>query len=292
MVLVCTFAVFYLKPNIMKKIITVFALLLMTSIHAQNFKGRAIYKTHRKSSFELDSTTFAANPGIQEQMEAQMRKIFQKTFTLDFTKLESIYKEDQELDAPKGPSSNGSVMVMMMGGNGSSDILYKNISENRMANKKELMGKVFLIKDNLVAYDWKLTGETKNIGNYTCYKAVHEREEESIEINMIDGEVKEEKVTKKTTLVAWYTPDVPISNGPSNYGGLPGLILEVNDGDLTIVCSEIILNPKEINKINEPAKGKIVTRQKFGKISIEKTKEMMDRYRTRDGNGMKIKMGG
>ena len=266
--------------------------LITGSMFAQDFSGRATYRTHQKSSFELDSTTIAANPGIQEQMEAQMRKMFQKTFTLDFSKSESMYKEEQELDAPKGPSANGGFMVMVMDGNGSSDILYKNISENRMANKTELMGKVFLIKDNLVAYDWELTGETKNIGIYTCYKAVYEREEESIEINMIDGEVKEEKVTKKRTIVAWYTPDVPVSNGPNNYGGLPGLILEVNDGDLTIVCSEIILNPKEIKEINEPTKGKIVTRKKFGEIAEEKTKEMMNRYRSRDGKGIEIKIGG
>jgi GLPGLI family protein len=266
--------------------------LISGSMFAQDFSGRATYKTHRKSSFELDSTTIAANPGIQEQMEAQMRKMFQKTFTLDFTKSESMYKEEQELDAPKGPSANGGVMVMVMGGNGSSDILYKNISENRMAHKTELMGKVFLIKDNLEAYDWELTGETKNIGNYTCYKAVYEKEEEDIQIDMIDGEVKEEKVTKKRTLVVWYTTDVPISNGPNNYGGLPGLILEVNDGDLTIVCSELVLNPKEAKEIKEPVKGKIVTREKFSKISLEKTKEMMDRYRSRDGKGIEIKIGG
>jgi GLPGLI family protein len=268
-----------------------FSCLISGSMFAQDFSGRATYKTHRKSSFELDSTTMAANPGIQEQMEAQMRKMFQKTFTLDFTKSESMYKEEQELDAPKGPSANGGVMVMVMGGDGSSDILYKNISQNRMAHKTELMGKVFLIKDNLVAYDWELTGETKNIGNYTCYKAVYEREEESIEINMIDGEVKEEKVTKKTTLVAWYTTDVPVSNGPNNYGGLPGLILEVNDGDLTIVCSELVLNPKKVKEIIEPVKGKIVARKKFEDIAKEKTKEMMDRYKTRDG-GMRIQIGG
>ena len=268
-----------------------FSCLISGSMFAQDFSGRATYKTHRKSSFELDSTTIAANPGIQEQMEAQMRKMFQKTFTLDFTKSESMYKEEQELDAPKGPSANGGVMVMMMGGDGSSDILYKNISQNRMAHKTELMGKVFLIKDNLVAYDWELTGETKNIGIYTCYKAVYEREEESIEINMIDGEVKEEKVTKKTTLVAWYTTDVPVSNGPNNYGGLPGLILEVNDGDLTIVCSELVLNPKKVKEIIEPVKGKIVARKKFEDIAKEKTKEMMDRYKTRDG-GMRIEIGG
>ena len=268
-----------------------FSCLISGSMFAQDFSGRATYKTHRKSSFELDSTTMAANPGIQEQMEAQMRKMFQKTFTLDFTKSESMYKEEQELDAPKGPSANGGVMVMVMGGDGSSDILYKNISQNRMAHKTELMGKVFLIKDNLVAYDWELTGETKNIGIYTCYKAVYEREEESIEINMIDGEVKEEKVTKKTTLVAWYTTDVPVSNGPNNYGGLPGLILEVNDGELTIVCSELVLNPKKVKEIIEPIKGKIVARKKFEDIAKEKTKEMMDRYKTRDG-GMRIQIGG
>ncbi|MDB4064187.1 GLPGLI family protein [Flavobacteriaceae bacterium] len=266
--------------------------LISGSMFAQDFSGRATYKTHRKSSFKLDSTTIAANPGIQEQMEAQMRKMFQKTFTLDFTKSESMYKEEQELDAPKGPSANGGVMVMMMDGNGSSDILYKNISENRMANKTELMGKVFLIKDNLEAYDWKLTGEAKNIGNYTCYKAAYEKEEEDIQIDMIDGEVKEEKVTKKRTLVVWYTTDVPVSNGPNNYGGLPGLILEVNDGDLTIVCSELVLNPKEAKEIKEPVKGKIVTRKKFAEISLEKTKEMMNRYRSRDGKGMEIKIGG
>jgi GLPGLI family protein len=265
--------------------------LITGSMFAQDFSGRATYRTHRKSSFKLDSTTIATNPGIQEQMEAQMRKMFQKTFTLDFTKSESMYKEEQELDAPKEPSANGSVMVMSFGGGGT-DVLYKNILENRMANKKELMGKVFLIKDNLVAYDWELTGETKNIGNYTCYKAKFEREEEDIQINMIDGEVKEEKVIKKRTTVAWYTPDVPISNGPRGYGGLPGLILEVNDGDLTIVCSEIVLNPKEVKEIKEPIKGKIVTRKKFGAIAKEKTKEMMDRFRSRDGKGLEIRIGG
>lgn len=269
----------------------ILSILITGSIFAQDFSGKATYRTHRKSSFKLDSTTMATNPGIQEQLEAQMRKIFQKTFTLDFTKSESMYKEVQELDAPKVPSSNG-VMVMISGSNGSTDVLYKNLSEKRVANKKELMGKVFLIKDNLVNYNWKLTGETKNIGNYTCYKAEFEIEEEDIQIDMNNGEVKEKKVTKKRILVAWYSPDVPISNGPGKYGGLPGLILEVNDGNETIVCSELVLNPKEAKEIKEPTKGKIVTRERFSEISLEKTKEMMDRYRSRDGNGIKIKIGG
>ena len=265
--------------------------LMIYSISAQKFSGSATYKTHRKSSIELDSTTMAANPGIQKQLEAQMRKMFQKTYILDFTKSESMFKQKQELDGPKVPKSNGAI-IMIGGMAGGTDVLYKNIKEKRMANKTDLMGKIFLIKDNLVSYDWELTGETKNIGNYTCYKAVFEKEEESIEIKMIDGEVKEEKGMKKRTIVAWYTPDVPISNGPKNFGGLPGLILEVNDGNETIMCSEIVLNPKEVKEIKEPIKGKIVTRKKFAEISLEKTKEMMNRYRSRDGKGIEIKIGG
>ena len=269
----------------------VLSCLISGTMFAQDFSGRATYKTHRKSSFELDSTTMATNPGIKNQLEAQMRKMFQKTYILDFTKSESMFKQKQELDGPKVPKSNGAI-IMIGGMAGGRDVLYKNIKEKRMANKTDLMGKIFLIKDNLVSYDWELTGETKNIGNYTCYKAVFEKEEESIEIKMIDGEVKEEKGMKKRTIVAWYTPDVSISNGPKNFGGLPGLILEVNDGNETIMCSEIVLNPKEVKEIKEPIKGKIVTRKKFAEISLEKTKEMMNRYRSRDGKGMEIKIGG
>ena len=69
----------------------ILSILITGSIFAQDFSGKATYRTHRKSSFKLDSTTMATNPGIQEQLEAQMRKIFQKTFTLDFTKLIQIY---------------------------------------------------------------------------------------------------------------------------------------------------------------------------------------------------------
>ena len=265
--------------------------LMIYSISAQEFSGSATYKTHRKSSIKLDSTTMAANPGIQKQLEAQMRKMFQKTYILDFTKSESMFKQKQELDGPKVPKSNGAI-IMIGGMAGGTDVLYKNIKEKRMANKTDLMGKIFLIKDNLVSYDWELTGETKNIGNYTCYKAVFEKEEESIEIKMIDGEVKEEKGIKKRTIIAWYTTDIPISNGPKNYGGLPGLILEVNDGNETIMCSELVLNPSKTIDIKEPTKGKQVSREKFSEISLEKTKAMMNRFRSRDGKGIEIKIGG
>ena len=112
----------------------------------------------------------------------------------------------------------------------------------------------------------------------------------------LDGETKETvtKATKVTT--AWYTLQVPISNGPKNYQGLPGLILELNDGKNLIVCTEIVLNPSETIKIKEPEKGKVVNQKKFDEIQEQKSKEMMEKFKSRNGmdigGGINIKMGG
>ena len=96
------------------------------------------------------------------------------------------------------------------------------------------------------------------------------------------------------SITAWYTPQIPVSTGPGNYHGLPGLILEVNDGTETVVCNKIILNPKDDIDISEPKKGKEVTQSEFDEIMKKKMKEMEDRYNSerRDGNEIEIKIGG
>ena len=277
----------------MKTKLFILTLLVTGSMAAQDFYGKATYKTHRKSSIQLDSTTIARNPGIAEQLKARMAKMFQKTFILNFNRTESTYKEDAKLDQPNMPQANGEVMVMSIGGGGGNDVYYKNIKENRISEKADLMGKTFLIKDDLQTFDWEMTGETKNIGNYTVYKAVWEREVESVSMSMVNGESKETTEMKKQTTVAWYTLDIPISNGPRQYGGLPGLILEINDGNQTIVCTEIVLNPEDKISIKEPEKGKVVNREKFEEISREKTKEMMENFQGRGNRGgMEIRIGG
>ena len=51
-------------------------------------------------------------------------------------------------------------------------------------------------------------------------------------------------VTKETqTVTAWYTPQIPVSNGPEEFQGLPGLILELSYDSQTILCSKISLKP-------------------------------------------------
>ena len=280
----------------MKNTITLLLVILLTgSLTAQNFQGQATYKSKRKIDIKLDSTQ--VDTGMHEKMMEMLKKQFEKTYTLNFNSSESIYKEEEKLGKPQGPNN----MEMVMINTGGSDILYKSIKENRYTNQNDVFGKIFLIKDNLEKLDWKLENETKNIGEYTCYKAILKREIEVFESGISFNGDKDLDETKKTapkmkeiTITAWYTLAIPISNGPGTFHGLPGLILAVNDGTETIICSKIVLNPKNNIVLKEPNKGKIVSQKKFETIIDKKMKEMEERrsYNSNDGENIEIIIGG
>ena len=277
--------------------VTILISLVSFALNAQNFSGKAIYKTSIKSTISFDNEK---NPGMsdemQKQIQARIQKMNQKTFILNFDQKTSTYKEDVQLDAPKSQIGGAGVMVMSFGGSGNGSIYFKNINEKRFVNQTEIMGKRFLVKDSLPNYQWNLSTETKNIGNYTCYKATFTRTVEDIQMVFEDGESKENKIKKTVTTTAWYTPQVPVSNGPDNYQGLPGLILEINDGERLIVCTEIVLNPSEKIEVKAPEKGEIVSQAAYDKIQEEKTQELMERFKSRNGvnmgGGINIKIGG
>ncbi|WP_445752742.1 GLPGLI family protein [Polaribacter sp.] len=259
---------------------------------AQDFTGKAIYKTNRKSGFKIGGDSNMSEAQKQE-LEERFQKMNQKTFILEFDKTTSSYKEEEKLNAPNPQSNMGGMQVIsVFGGGGSGSLYFKNLKEKRFVSKTEIMGKTFLIKDSTPNYQWQLTSETKNIGNYTCYKATFSREVENMMMTVENGETKQTKKTETITTTAWYTPQIPISNGPTIYHGLPGLILEINDGKTTIVCTEIVLNPSEKITISEPDKGKIVTQAEYDKIRDEKNKELMERFQSRDGKGIEIRIGG
>ena len=246
------------------------------SLIAQDFQGVATYKTQRKLDIKLDSTQAG---GMQDQIMAMLKKQFEKTYTLTFNKEESLYKEDESL-AP--PSTGGAmVFVSVMGGSGE---LYKNMKEQRYVKQSDLLGKVFLIQDSLKTNAWKLQGETKNIGTYTCFKATLEREVDS---DMDDGSKEMQTVT------AWYTPQIPVSNGPEEFQGLPGLILEISYDSQIILCSKISLNPTKQIKIKQPTTGDSVSQSEFDAISVKKMKEMESQYeRSENGdNQIRIEIG-
>ena len=280
--------------NTIIKMLVLALTLLVTRVNAQDFQGLATYKSKRKIEIKLDSTQ--VNSEMHQQMMEMLKKQFEKTFNLSFNKEASIYKEEEAL-APPQPSGV-QVVVAFAGG---SDILYKNTKDQRYTNQNDLFGKIFLIKDKLKPIEWKLESETKNIGEYTCFKATTTREQEKrvggISINKekdLDADEDKAPEMETITITAWYTPQIPVSTGPGNYYGLPGLILEVNDGTETVICSKIVLNPKNEIDISEPKNGKEVTQAEFDEIMDKKMKEMQERYNSerKDGNEIEIKIGG
>lgn len=264
--------------------------------YAQQLEGIATYKSQRKMDIKLDSTM---NDAMQQQIMAMLKKQSEKEFTLEFTQNESRYKEVAKLD-DETTLSGGGVQIVVAGNGGGNDEIYKNLKENRFAEQVELFGKEFLVKDALENLEWKLEKETKNIGEYTCFKATYTttRTLRTAVSSSEDGEdTSKESTTEEEVLVtAWYTLQIPVQNGPNMYHGLPGLILEVNDGSETILCSKIVLNPEKGVSIKEPKKGKEVSSEEYETIIDKKMKEMNEEFegdgRKKEGRQMSIRIGG
>jgi GLPGLI family protein len=276
--------------------ITLFLSLALLSLisGAQNFQGKATYKTHRNMDIKISSDQNAPNSAVQKKLHEQLKKMSQKTFTLNFNKSESTYTQNKEL---KPEAQTGGVSIVMIGDGGGNDVLYKDVNQKIYRNKTEISGKNFLIEDKLENAPWEMTAETKKIGKYTCYKATRSREEDRVSFTMTDGDQEETKEKVTVTTEVWYTPEIPVSNGPGMFWGLPGLILEVHEGKLTIVCSELVLNPSDKVEIKKPKKGKKVSQEKFDKIMREKTQEMMERFKNnrksrKDGESISIEIQG
>ena len=111
-------------------------------------------------------------------------------------------------------------------------------------------------------------------------------EKDSVKADEIaEDPLDEVEVPKEVEVVAWYTPQIPVNQGPGEYWGLPGLILEVSSGRTTILCSKIILNPEEKKEIKVPSKGKVVTKSEYNETVKQKMKEMREMYGGRRGGG-------
>ncbi|NMM50872.1 GLPGLI family protein [Marinigracilibium pacificum] len=276
----------------MKNILKISILVLMivyssSSTIAQQVTGKAIYKSFFKVEINFDSTD--TNPEVSAQIQKQLQQQMQRDYELVFNNTESHWKQLESLNNGMAQASSGGMVIELVGLS-ANEILYKNIGEGRFIEGKSMFEKDYKITDQLELINWKITSETKQIGQYTCKKATYDK---IVETKNFSSEM--EKMTDATDtikVVAWFTESIPVSNGPAKSWGLPGLILELKSGDIQFLCSQIILNPEDGIDIKIPKKGKEVTEKEFDEAMEKDMEKMMKKY---NGNGEKeihIKIGG
>ena len=261
----------------------VFVALLSFSpnLNAQEFQGQAIYFS--KAKMVLGSFGARMSEAQKKKIQARLKDRLQKTYILNFNKEKSVFKEDEKIDAISGATDS-------WGDNFSRGEQYKNVKQKTLVQTQEFYGKKFLVKDKLAAIEWKMGAESKSIGQYMCFKATAsvptdelewynfswgDLSEANTEAKIDSTAVKIEDVEIKTTEVeAWYTLQIPVSHGPGEYWGLPGLILEVSTGNTVMLCSKIVINPEEEIEIEAPDKGKEITKNDYQATIQEKMLEM------------------
>lgn len=278
----------------MKTFFTQFATLALISLislsaNAQNFQGKAYYFT--KSKMELGTWGATMSEAQKKQVQERLKNRLEKVYVLTFSIEESVYDEDEKLDALSGATDS-------WGKNFAPGEQYKNVKTNTLLQSQEFYGKQFLVKDKPLELEWTLTNDTKKVGEYNCMKAValipsselywYDFSWDRLRNNEANDETADSDSTKvkqikMTQIEAWYTPQIPVSHGPGEYTGLPGLILEVSADNTTILCSKIVMNPQEKAKIEAPSKGKEVTKSEYQDIVKSKMAEMRDMYSGRRG---------
>ena len=256
-----------LITNILTFLIIPFMLIGGDNKPANDFQGKATYIS--KSRLELGTWGARMSEARKKQIAARLKNRLEKEFVLVFNKEESLFTEEEQLDAISGATDS-------WGKNFAAGENYKNVKSDKQIQQQEFYGKKFLVKDQLQPMTWTLGNETKKIGNYTCFKATtfiptddllwysfswsrmrttNDSEEKTTEVD--------DKSVDITEVEAWYTPQIPVRHGPSEYWGLPGLILEVSAGETTMLCSKIVLNPSDVIEIEAPSKGSVVTKSEY-----------------------------
>lgn len=106
-----------------------------------------------------------------------------------------------------------------------SEIVYnysKDLKNKVVIYKDRYVGMNFVVKDNKYSINWTITGNSKKVMGYSCQEATGE--------------------FRCRSYKAYFLKEIPFSDGPFKFDGLPGLILEVvsDDGVVKITADEII----------------------------------------------------
>lgn len=232
----------------MKQLLIALLALVPWLLTAQHTSGEVTYRETVQIKIDM--------PDASEEIKKMIPPSQSVNRMLVFNESASLYKDagaKGEGDLEVSNEGEGHQFKLVM--KNPENTLFTDLDAGTTLNRREFFGRDFLITGNARECKWKLTGEKKKIGDYECQKALLQD-------------------TAEQVVVAWFTPQIPVPAGPSGYGMLPGLILEidVDNGTRTILVTKMDLKP--VDTIEKPSKGKKVTTEEFKAIEAEKMKEM------------------
>jgi len=225
----------------MKNLILITCYLFSISLYSQNsIRGTVEYTI----SYNTTNQKKLPETKKNEQAIKIIKNARDVVAYLNFTEKESLFEVEKVMDSDAEKGINLTRIFA-----GKNNVFYYNIVTNERLLQKDFMGELFLISKQPI--EWEIKQESKQIGNYTCFKAI-----------------KKDTIAKNK-IIAWFTPQIPISFGPREFNGLPGLILEVNHSVVNFKAIRIEINPKNLEKIKKPSKGKEITEAAYKEITSE-----------------------
>lgn len=214
-----------------------------------NKSGEVIYKKSIEVDLENDFKHTPEDQIALERTKSLIENLEKIEYSLKFNKNESVF----EVIEVNNESINGDteIAVLVGGGNG---VYYINEKENEIIHQKNSFGTDYLVVNKLDNLKWNIGDDIKLVGKYACLKATttikrHTR-------NVIENQ----------KVVAWFCPKIKFNTGPIGFGGLPGMILELQKGKFKFTYHKLDFS-EEFEEIKKPEKGKMITNEELLEIS-------------------------
>lgn len=240
------------------------ALMLITAAGnsaAQDIKGGVVkYKHTTKYNFDKIFDPNGNAPARTKEFLSGLPKESTKAKVLYFTENAALYEEDLTVkEEPASPMLQRALMgrSMRVAPTVELDKVFYDFGKNEKTQQVEFMTRNFLVSDSIKKKAWKLSNKMIKVLDYNCMGAELKKGDQ--------------------TITAWFTPEIPISTGPDEFFGLPGLILAIEiNGEFAFIATSIDLTPPKEGVLSKLDNGKKVTQEEFNKIVEEKIKEFKE----------------
>ncbi len=246
----------------MKKMIVFFGMAVALSAQAQDSSKNILQITYRTSPVSQYKVNNSSNRSAADKaLDLELNYAHKRYYTLlvNLQTRASVYKYDSlNFVKPKGRED---VQLML-----ADNLSFCSKTDSNATYKFEtLFGRKFYSQGSVGDIEWEITSEKKQLFGFNCTKAIAK--------------------DKGLLLTVWYTSEVPISSGPVNYFGLPGLVVWAEDFFRTTQVERITYSNDIVGFEQEMAKYKKEFEGNKGsnflkeRLFMEKKKELVQSLR-------------